>query len=110
MMFIVIAILILLHSTISFSGAKVEMIPKFRIQLRRPRFYPGLAERAICSIPGIRRRRGQGVRAGFFFCQAAEGNAAGATGERIGSDLNGPLHHLAVGIYEFCRYGLAGKC
>ena len=74
---------------------------QFRIQLRRPGLNLGSAERATGSIYGIGGRWGEAVRSGLFFSYTAECNTAGAACERIGSDLNGLLHQLTVGIYEF---------
>ena len=83
---------------------------QIRIQLWRLRFHLGPAKRAIRSISGIRRRRWQGVGAGFLFFYTAEGNATGAPGKWIGADFNRMLRQLPGGVNEFCRYGLACKC
>jgi len=69
----------------------------------------GAAERAFGGLVCIRWRLGQRIGGDFLFMDPAESEATGTSGDRICSDLNGPLHNLSGGINEFGRYGLTLK-
>ena len=69
----------------------------------------GPAKGAIGCAGGIRRRQGQSVRADLLFIQAAEGQATGASANRMGADFDRSLHQAPARINEFSGYGPAFK-